>query len=290
MPTKIERDPVSGTPTTGHEWDGIKELDTPMPTWWLYVLYATIAWSIGLFVLYPSLPGVSGYFSGVIGYSARDEVAAKMRAADETRAPFVDRIRKSDLATVRNDPELLAYSVAGGRVAFAENCAGCHQAGGAGTKGYPSLADDEWLWGGSLAEIQRTIQYGIRSTHAESRVSAMPRFGLDGILDRQQIDQVAEHVLGLSGRSSNRDAAAKGAPLYAENCASCHGDGGLGNRELGAPNLADNVWLYGGDKASVVKTIAEARNGVMPAWGDRLDPAVVKMLTIYVHALGGGEK
>jgi cytochrome c oxidase cbb3-type subunit 3 len=289
MPTKIEKDAVSGTDTTGHEWDGIKELNTPLPTWWVYVFYATIVWSIGLFLAYPSIPGVTGYFSGLVGYSARQEVDEKMRLADAARAPYLDRIRKADLATIRKDPELLAYSVAGGRVAFAENCAGCHQAGGAGTKGYPSLADDEWLWGGSLAEIQKTIQYGIRSPHPETRSSAMPRFGLDGILDRQQIDQVAEHVLGLSGRSTNRDAAAKGAALYAENCASCHGEAGLGNREFGAPNLADDVWLHGGDKASVVKTISEARNGVMPAWGDRLDPAVVKMLTIYVHALGGGE-
>jgi cytochrome c oxidase cbb3-type subunit 3 len=289
MPTKIEKDIVTGTETTGHEWDGIKELNTPLPTWWLYVLYATILWSIGQFIIYPSFPGVRGYFSGVVGYSAREELAGKMRAAADERAPFVDRIRVASLEEIRRNPELVAYAVAGGRVAFAENCAGCHQAGGAGTKGYPSLADDEWLWGGGLAEIHRTIQVGIRSTHAEARSSAMPRFGLDGMLDRQQIDQVAEHVLGLSGRGGNRDAAAKGAPLYAENCASCHGEGGLGNRELGAPNLADNVWLYGGDKASVVRTIAEARNGVMPAWGERLDPAIVKMLTIYVHALGGGE-
>lgn len=289
MPTKIEKDAVTGQDTTGHEWDGIKELNTPLPTWWLYVLYATIVWSIGQFVIYPSFPGVDGYFAGVVGYSARDELAGKMRTAADERAPFVDRIRDANLDDIRSNPDLVAYAVAGGRVAFAENCAGCHQAGGAGTKGYPSLADDEWIWGGKLGDVQRTIQFGIRSAHPDARTGLMPRFGIDGILDRGQIDDVAEFVLGLGNRASDTAAASRGRRVFAENCASCHGEKALGQRELGAPNLADGVWLYGGDRASLVKTIAEGRNGVMPAWADRLDPAVVKMLTIYVHTLGGGE-
>ncbi len=289
MPTKIEKDSVTGQNTTGHEWDGIKELNTPLPTWWLYVLYATVLWSIGQFVLYPSIPGVRTYFSGVLGYSAREELVQKMQAAADQKAPFLDRIRQASLADIRKTPELLGYAVAGGRVAFAENCAGCHQSGGAGAKGYPSLADDEWLWGGNLAEIERTIRYGIRSAHPDSRTSLMPRFGLDGVLERDKIDDAAEFVLSLSNRATNADAAKRGATVYAENCAACHGNAGAGQRELGAPNLADGIWIYGGDKASIVKVIAESRNGVMPAWTDRLDPAVIKMLTVYVHALGGGE-
>lgn len=289
MPTKIEKDSVTGQNTTGHEWDGIKELNTPLPTWWVYVLYATVLWSIGQFVLYPSIPGVRTYFSGVLGYSAREELVQKMQTAADQRAPFLDRIRQASLADIRKTPELLGYAVAGGRVAFAENCAACHQSGGAGAKGYPSLADDEWLWGGNLAQIERTIRFGIRSPHPEARTSLMPRFGLDGVLERDKIDDAAEFVLSLSNRATNADAAKRGATIYAENCAACHGNSGAGQRELGAPNLADGIWVYGGDKASIVKTIAESRNGVMPAWTDRLDPAVIKMLTVYVHALGGGE-
>jgi cytochrome c oxidase cbb3-type subunit III len=289
MPTKIEKDAVSGRETTGHEWDGIKELNTPLPTWWVYVLYATILWSVALFIAYPSFPGISGYFGGIVGYSAREELALKIRAEEARRAPYLDRIRSASLEDIRRNPELVGYAVAGGRVAFSENCAGCHQAGGAGTKGYPSLADDDWLWGGRLADIQRSIQYGIRSTHPDARSSLMPRFGLDGILDRRQLDDVTEFVLSLSRRSTDASAAGRGATVFAENCASCHGEKGTGQRDLGAPNLADGIWLHGGDKAAVAKSIAEGRNGVMPAWIDRLDPAVVKMLTIYVHALGGGE-
>ena len=289
MPTKIEKDSVTGQNTTGHEWDGIKELNTPLPTWWLYILYATVLWSIGQFVLYPSIPGVRTYFSGVLGYSAREELVQKMQTAAEQRSPFLDRIRQASLADIRKTPELLGYAVAGGRVAFAENCAGCHQSGGAGAKGYPSLADDEWRWGGDLAQIERSIRYGIRSAHADSRTSLMPRFGLDGVLERDKIDDAAEFVLSLSGRATNADAAKRGATVYAENCAACHGNTGAGQRELGAPSLADGIWVHGGDKASIVKVIVESRNGVMPAWTDRLDSAVIKMLTVYVHALGGGE-
>lgn len=289
MPTKIEKDSVTGQDTTGHEWDGIKELNTPLPTWWLYVLYATVLWSIGQFILYPSFPGIRSHFSGVLGYSAREELTQKMQVAADQRAPYLDRIRKASLTEIRQTPELLGYAVAGGRVAFAENCAACHQSGGAGAKGYPSLADDDWIWGGTLAQIERTIRFGIRSTHPDARTSLMPRFGLDGALDRDKIDDAAEFVLSLSKRSTNAEAAKRGATVYAENCAACHGNTGTGQRELGAPNLADGIWIYGGDKASIVKTITESRSGVMPAWTDRLDPAVIKMLTVYVHALGGGE-
>lgn len=289
MPTKIEKDSVTGQNTTGHEWDGIKELNTPLPTWWLYVLYATVLWSIGQFILYPSFPGIRSHFSGVLGYSAREELTQKMQVAADQRAPYLDRIRKASLTEIRQTPELLGYAVAGGRVAFAENCAACHQSGGAGAKGYPSLADDDWIWGGTLAQIERTIRFGIRSTHPDARTSLMPRFGLDGALDRDKIDDAAEFVLSLSKRSTNADAVRRGATVYAENCAACHGNTGTGQRELGAPNLADGIWIYGGDKASIVKTITESRSGVMPAWTDRLDPAVIKMLTVYVHALGGGE-
>lgn len=289
MPTKIEKDAVTGTMTTGHEWDGIKELNTPLPKWWLYVLYATIVWSALWALLYPSFPGLTGHFRGLLGWSMRQEITEQMAAARAEQAPFLDRIRAVPLEQIRNDPELLAYAMAGGRVAFAENCAGCHGAGGQGARGgFPALVDDDWIWGGSLEAIQQTIVHGIRHTQdPESRVSLMPAYA--GVLTRAQINDVAEHVLSLTNRSTDAAAAARGAPVFAENCVACHGERGEGVRDVGGPALADAIWLYGGTKAEIVAQIANPRMGVMPAWGGRLDEATIRMLTVYVHTLGGGE-
>lgn len=288
MPTKIEKDVITGKPTTGHEWDGVKELDTPLPKWWLYVFYATIVWSIGYYVLYPAWPSLSSHTTGILDYSARNDIARDLREQAATRAPYVTRIQNASLEQIRSDPQLLGFAIAGGRSAFADNCAGCHGSAGAGAKGYPNLADDDWLWGGDLAAIHATVRHGIRSAHPDSRLSQMPRFGLDGMLTSAQVNDVAEHVLTLSGTETDKAAATRGASIYAEHCVACHGDKGQGNAELGAPNLADRIWLYGGDKASVVQSIAASRNGVMPAWTGRLDEATIKMLTVYVHSLGGG--
>ena len=288
MPTKIEKDAITGKPTTGHDWDGVKELDTPLPKWWLYVFYATIVWSIGYYVLYPAWPSLSTHTTGMLNYSARTEIARDLREQAEQRAPYVNRIRAASLEQIRNDPQLLGFSIAGGRSAFADNCAACHGSGGAGAKGFPSLADDDWLWGGDLEAINTTIRTGIRSAHPDSRLSQMPRFGLDGMLNVSQINDVAEYVLSLSATETDKPAAQRGTAVYTENCAACHGDKGEGNAEIGAPSLSDRIWLYGSDKASVVQTIAASRNGVMPAWVDRLDEATIKMLTVYVHSLGGG--
>ncbi|MDX2103618.1 MAG: cytochrome-c oxidase, cbb3-type subunit III [Alphaproteobacteria bacterium] len=290
MPTKIEKDAVSGTMTTGHEWDGVKELNTPLPSWWVYTFYATIAWAAVIMLLYPSVPALSGYWKGLIGYSAREEVMQDMATARQARAATFQRIETASLADIRRNPELFTVALAGGKAAFGENCAACHGAGGQGAKGgFPSLADDTWLWGGSLSDIQQTIQYGIRNTHAESRQSAMPKFGIDGVLTNAQISDVAEFVLSLSRRSTDAASATRGAAVFAENCVSCHQENGTGNRELGAPNLTTGIWLYGGDKASIMETVRASRSGNMPAWVERLDPMTIKMLAVYVHALGGGE-
>ena len=286
MPSKIEKDAISGEHTTGHEWDGIKELNTPLPKWWLYVFYATIIFSIVWMILYPLVPSLSTYFGGTLGYSQRAEVEANLQKAAAAQASFRDRIRSLDITEVKADPELNRFALAGGRVLFAENCAGCHQSGGVGAKGYPNLADDDWLWGGSLEAIEYTIRHGVRSTSDETRTSQMPRFLADGMLTAPQINAVADHVLSLSGLAKPN---AEGAAIFAEQCASCHGEKGEGNRDLGAPNLADKIWLYGSDRASVVQTISYSRNGVMPTWSGRLDDATIKMLALYVHALGGGE-
>ncbi len=289
MPTKIEKDAITGTDTTGHEWDGIKELDTPLPKWWLYVFYASIIWSFAYYIFYPSWPTFSTHLPGTLGYWSRSEIGDQLKEQAAQRAPFVSRIGASSLASIRTDPELLNFSMAGGRAVFADNCAPCHGAGGGGTRGFPNLADDDWLWGGDLENVHRSIAYGVRNANPETRLSQMPRFGADGVLSTAQISDVTEFVLSLSGRSTQPAAVTRGAALYADNCAACHAERGEGNMEMGAPNLSDDIWLYGRDRASIVQTIAYARNGSMPAWSERFDDATIKMLTVYVHSLGGGK-
>ncbi|MDH3597378.1 MAG: cytochrome-c oxidase, cbb3-type subunit III [Rhodospirillales bacterium] len=283
MPTKIEKDSVTGTETTGHEWDGIKELNTPLPRWWLYVLYATIIWSLVYYLLYPTIPGIAG----LMGYSQREEVVERMAQARARQAGNLDGIAASPLEAIKADPDLLNFALTGGRAAFADNCAPCHAAGGAGRPGYPTLADDSWLWGGTLDEIETTLRHGVRTDDDDTREGEMPAFGADELLEKEQIEAVADYVLSLSTQAAG--AAGEGLELYAENCASCHGGAGQGGREYGAPRLADQIWLYGGEKADIVAQITKPRHGVMPAWAGRLDDTTIKMLAVYVHALGGGE-
>lgn len=289
MPTKIEKDAITGTDTTGHEWDGIKELNTPLPRWWLYTFYACIAWGLAYSVIYPSWPTLSSHFGGTAGWTQRGELAATLAEQRAGQATLRDRIVATDIQDIRQDPTLMSYVQAAGRVAFADNCAGCHGAGGAGAANFPVLADDDWIWGGKPDQILQTVTYGIRNANENSRVSDMPRFGLDGLLTKPQIADVAQHVLSLSGTAGDVAAAERGTAIYAENCAACHGEKGEGNIEMGAPRLSDGIWLYGGDIKSVTETITNARRGNMPAWSERLDPATVKVLATYVHALGGGQ-
>ncbi len=288
MPTKVEKDEITGKATTGHEWDGIQELDTPLPKWWVYVFYFTIVISVVIFILYPAIPGISGHTTGVLGNTARNSLTADLAMARKAQAKFLDRIRTASLDEINKDNELRQFATAGGKAAFADNCVPCHGQGGAGQRGYPSLADDVWLWGGTLAEIHKTLEVGIRFAQ-DSRASQMPRFGVDNVLNTKQIDDVAEYVLSLTKRSKDTAAVERGAKIYAEQCAACHGKTGAGDPKQGAPALNDQVWLYGGSKAEIVAQIANPHMGVMPTWYGRLDPTTIKMLTIYVHGLGGGK-
>jgi len=285
MPTKIEKDIVSGQDTTGHEWDGIKELDTPVPRWWWYTLWATVVFAAVYVVLYPAiLPG--GATKGILGWSQYKVLAEDQAAASSAQKGMRDKIANADLAVISSDADMLNFAMAGGRAAFGDNCAPCHGSGAQGFPGYPNLNDDEWLWGGKLADITTTIRFGIRASHEESRSSEMPAFGVDEMLDAKQIDAVADYVLSLTSGSA---ATGPGAEIFKENCVACHGDKAQGDKEQGAPSLKDAVWLYGGDKATVVQTINGSRKGVMPAWAGRLDEATIKSLAVYVHSLGGGE-
>jgi len=277
------------TPTTGHEWDGVTELNTPLPKWWAYVFWATILWAIGYWVVYPAWPSLSGYTKGVIGYSSHADYEDKAAAAAQARRVWTDRIDALTVDAVVADSELLQYAAAGGRSVFAENCAPCHGAGGQGAAGYPILADDDWLWGGTAADIYQTVQYGVRSEHDGARLSEMPKFGADGLLDEAAIADAAEYVLSLSNRSEDAAATGRGQTIFAENCAVCHGDAGQGIKEFGAPRLTDDIWLHGGERNDIVAQITNPRQGVMPAWSGRLGDTGIKMVSIYVHSLGGGQ-
>jgi cytochrome c oxidase cbb3-type subunit 3 len=277
--------------TTGHEWDGIHELNKPLPKWWLWTFYATIVWAIVYWLLMPAWPLVSTYTKGLLGYSQRERVAEQLEAAKAAQAVYRQQIAKSDLDAITANPDLLSFALAGGEAAFGDNCAPCHGRGAQGGFGYPNLRDDDWLWGGTLAAIHQTITHGIRANDPETRSpgAQMPAFGKMGVLQEPQIVDVAEYVLSLSGRADDKEAAERGRKIFASTCAPCHGPEGKGNQAIGAPNLTDELWLYGGNRATIMNTIRGGRGGVMPAWGGRLDPETIKELAIYVHSLGGGQ-
>lgn len=285
-----EIDHVSGRSTTGHEWDGIKELNTPLPRWWVLTFYATIIWAFGYWVVYPAWPLVSGYTTGVLHYTNRAAVAEDLARLEALRGEKMKALGTASLAEIEKDPALLALARARGKTVFGDNCAPCHGSGAAGAKGYPNLNDDDWLWGGSLDQVMQTIQFGARSGHAKAHEGQMLAFGRDGVLKKDEIASVANHVRSLSGLATAPGYdVASGKRIFEENCVACHGEGGRGNQELGAPNLTDQIWLYGSDEATLVETITNGRAGVMPAWTDRLDAITVKALTVYVHSLGGGK-
>jgi len=290
MPTKPEKDEVTGVETTGHEWDGIKELNTPLPRWWLWVLYATILFSILWWILYPAWPSHTGYTGGFLGSNQRLELEERVSEARAEQAVYRDRIAATEPAAILDRPELLSFAMAGGEVVYKENCAPCHGLGGAGQAHYPSLADDAWIWGGSPDAILHTIRHGVRhDPDPDTRFNMMPSYGVDGILSEEDIAEVTEYVLSLGGRDHDAELAEAGAGIFEAQCAACHGPDGTGMDELGAPNLTDQVWLYGGDREDIHAQIHDPRHGVMPAWQDRLSDEELKMVTLYVHTLGGGE-
>lgn len=285
-----ERDPLTGQYTTGHVWNGIKELSTPVPAWWLMVWFACIAFALGYIIFYPSFPSLSGFAPGTLNWSARSELVEDIAAARQQQANYLSRISKLPVETILKDADLSRFAFNGGRAAFAVNCIACHGASAGGQIGqFPSLIDDDWIWGGAIEDVYRTIRHGIRNGSDEARSSMMPTFG--GTLSAQQIEQVAEYVQTLNPAAKQHDSGASlpGAAIFAENCVGCHGAQGQGGREVGAPRLNDAIWLYGGAKQQIAAQVTHPRHGVMPAFGLRLPDETVKMLAVYVHSLGGGE-
>jgi len=291
---KLARKPASQSPrqvaTTGHEWDGVQELNRPLPRWWLWLFYATIVWAIGYWVAYPAWPLLSSYTTGVFNWHSRAAVSSDLAALQTQRAAMTTRLAAASLTEIESTPEMLDFARALGGRAFADNCAPCHGAGGGGAKGYPNLVDNDWLWGGSLDAISQTITHGVRSDDEQGRQGSMPAFGRDGMLKREDVLVVADYVRSLPGLSMRAGAdLSRGAKIFADNCAVCHGPDGKGNRALGAPNLTDQIWLYGSDSQAIIDGIWNGHGGVMPAWGGKLDPVTIKALTVYVHTFGGGE-
>jgi cytochrome c oxidase cbb3-type subunit III len=284
-------DPHTGTRTTGHEWDGIAELNTPLPRWWLWTFYATIVWAVLYWIAYPAWPLITGATSGVLGWHSRAAVVADVANLATLRDPMNVRLAAASLVEIEKTPELLGFARAEGAAAFANNCAPCHGAGGQGSKGYPNLNADRWLWGGTLEQIQATITHGARwDADPKTHSSLMPSFGRDNLLKPAEVVAAANFVRSLSGQSVDPDAdLAKGKKVFADNCSACHGPEGKGSIEFGAPNLTTKVWLYGSDRASIIERITNGGGGVMPAWGPKLDPTTIKALTVYVHSLGGGQ-
>ena len=278
-------DEITGVETTGHEWDGIKELDNPMPRWWLWAYYATIIWGIAYVIAYPAWPMITSATEGVLGWSSRADVRMELDAANAAKGDYIAAIAASSVEEILADDTLRQFATAAGSAAFKVNCVQCHGSGAAGSPGYPNLNDDEWLWGGSPEAIRTTIAHGIRfDGDDDTHYSEMPAYG--DMLSRDEVNAVASYVVALS-QGGELDPV--GTQIFADNCAACHGETGKGSVDFGAPDLTDAIWLYGSSKDEIATQIRTPRHGVMPAWQVRLGDTTVKELTVYVHSLGGGQ-
>lgn len=283
-------DQATGTSTVGHEWDGIEELDTPMPRWWLYIFYACIVFAIGYCIAYPAWPLLTRATPGVLGWTSKGQLEAELTADQKAKAATFAAIDRLPVEDIEKNPTLKQAAIDGGRAAFRINCSACHGSGAAGSKGYPNLNDDDWLWGGDIKSIQQTLLDGVRFPGDDAtRMSQMPAFGKDEILKPEEVQDAVSYVRLISHQEAMSPSAKRGSAIFANNCAVCHGANGRGNRTVGAPNLTDKIWLYGGDRDTLTQTVTNARYGIMPAWGKRLDAVTLKMLAVYVHSLGGGE-
>ena len=307
----IKDDTKTKVGTTGHSWDGIEELNTPLPRWWLWTFYLTILFAIGYTIAYPAWPLISGATPGVLGASTRADVAAEIQHFDELNAPIKAKLVAADLTAIEGDEALRAYALEAGKSLFATNCAQCHGSGAAGVQGlgYPNLLDNDWLYGGAIDAIHATVTHGVRNTvdpDARNVGIYMPAWSDKAVgaladmatakLTGEQIGEVVHYVLKISGQAADEGKAIAGAAIYTDNCVACHGEDGTGNRDLGAPNLTDAIWLFGGDETTLTATLMDGRGGVMPSWGyatagspARLSEADIRAVAVYVHSLGGGE-
>ena len=287
------RDPVTGRETTVHEWNGIEELDTPIPRVVLFFLAVTTLFAIGYWLLMPAWPLGWTYTKGLLGNDQREIVARQVQDAAAERASWTSRIAKASFAEIAADPALMRHVRDTGRTLFADNCAVCHGTEGKGGPGFPNLAAGSWLWGGTPEAIAETIRVGINGTAKDTRTAQMMAFGRDGVLQREQVVAVVSYVRSLSGQKLTEAEQARvpaGKEVFAANCAACHGPEGKGMHDLGAPDLTDAHWIYGGDEQSVLNSVHGGRQGHMPSWEGRLSPTDIKLLALYVGTLSGDRK
>ena len=307
----IKEDPKQSVGTTGHSWDGIEELNNPLPRWWVWTFYLCIAFALVYTVLYPAWPLVHGATPGIWGASTRADVATDIKRFDDLNAPIKAKLVAADLTAIEKDDSLKSYAMEAGKSIFATNCAPCHGAGAGGVqgKGYPNLLDNDWLYGGAIDAIHTTITHGVRNTvdpdarnigiymaaWSDKATGPMADVATAKLTD-EQVGQVVNFVLKISGQTADEAKATVGATIFADNCAACHGPDGKGNRDMGAPNLTDAIWLYGGSEATLTQTVMDGRGGVMPTWGyapkgsaPRLTEDQIRAVAVYVHSLGGGE-
>ena len=281
--------------TTGHTWDeDLKEYNNPLPRWWLWTFYITCVWGLLYTIAYPAWPLINEATPGFLGFSTRADVQADIDAVTERNSGLYDQLASVDLTSLPENAELYGFAVNGGAAVFRSHCSQCHGSGAAGAAGYPNLLDDDWLWGGSVEDIAYTVTHGIRNDQSpDAHWSQMPAYG--EILSEEEIAQVVHHVLSISGQEHDAELAGAGSQVFLDQCSGCHMEDGTGDRAQGAPNLADAIWLYGGDEATLTETITNARFGVMPAWSVEYRPAQgltnaeINAVATYVHQLGGGE-
>jgi cytochrome c oxidase cbb3-type subunit 3 len=285
-----ERDPISGHKTTGHVWNGIKELDTPVPRGVLMFLVVTHVFAVLWWFLMPTWPLGTTYTKGLLDTDQHKIIEQKLMAANAERAAWVNRIDDASFDEILADPQLMEIVETTGHRLFGDNCAACHGRDGTGQNNYPDLTDHDWIWGGGPEAIAQTITTGVNTSHEQSRVSQMPAFGRDGMLDTGQVSNVAAYVYSLSHPAYSTperiDAINAGQQVFLTTCAACHGENAKGNQEVGAPNLTDNFWIYGGDIGTIVTTVHGGREGHMPTWDERLTKAQIKILATYVYSLG----
>ena len=287
--TVNERDPVTGRETTGHEWNGIKELDTPIPRGVLMFLIVTHIWAIGWWFLAPTWPLGTTYTKGLLGFDQRTTVETRVIEGQQQRAGWTARLDSEPYESILADEALMQTVRNTGRQLFGDNCAACHGRDGRGNANYPDLTDGDWLWGGSPEQIETTMRVGINTAHPDSRIGQMPAFGRDAMLDRTEVRNVAAYVYSLTNPDystpANLERVTAGREVFATTCASCHGENAEGNQELGAPNLTDNYWIYGGSMDTIIASVHGGRQGHMPTWDERLTNAEIRTLALYVHDL-----